>query len=152
MVKKLSVTHNIESDIRGNDPEVSKKKLVGAAETLINRFGTAKKVNGHVKETEEDVDSRWETATGLLPKYMDAVKKFEKKVEARNMLAHETAGQLAQLLMEEEHFGSHDYHYLGGLIVFLYGKTVEDMAREEDQKDAERSKERKEAQLKNMLR
>ena len=152
MVKKLSNTHNVESEIRRNDPEASKKKLVGAAETLISMFGTAKKIKGHTKETEEDVDVKWETATGLLPKYLDAVRKFEKKVEASNILAHETAGQLAQLLMEQEHFGGHDYHYLGGLIVFLYGKTVEEMAREEDLKDVQRLKVRKEAELKDMLR
>ena len=46
----------------------------------------------------------------LITWYMDAVRKFEKKVEARNILAHETAGQLAQLLMEQEQFGGHDYH------------------------------------------
>lgn len=59
MVKGLSNTHNVESEIRGNDPEASKKKLVGAAETHISMFGTAKKVNSHTKETEEDVDLRW---------------------------------------------------------------------------------------------
>ena len=47
---------------------------------------------------------------------MSALKKFEEKVKARNVSAHETAGQLAQLLMEEEHYESHDYHYLRGLI------------------------------------
>ena len=152
MVKKLSKRHNIESEIKGNDPEASKKKLVGAAETLINKFATAKKVRGHIKETDDEVDLKWETATGLLPKYIDAVRKFEKKVEAHNLLAHETAGQLAQLLMEREHFGGHDYHYLGGLIVFLYGKTVEEMAREEDLEDARRLEERKAAELEKMLR
>ena len=46
MVKKLSNTHNVESEIRGNDPEASKKKLVGAAESLISMFGTAKESRG----------------------------------------------------------------------------------------------------------
>ena len=142
MVKRLSKNHNIESEIRGNDPEASKKKLVGAAETLIRKFGTARKINGRATENESEVNNKWEKATGLLPKYMSAVKNFEKKVEARNMLAHKTAGQLAQLLMEDQHFDTHNYHYLGGLIEFLYNRTVEEMAAEEEMKDAQREKER----------
>ena len=141
MVKRLSDKHNIESKIRGNDPEACKQKLVRAAQTLINEFGTAKKKDGHVMESEEEVKRNWQTATGLLPKYMLALKKFEEIVQARNVFAHETAGQLAQLLMEKEHYKSHHYHYLGGLISFLYGKTVEEMAEEEDLKDAEREAE-----------
>ena len=67
---------------------------------------------------------------------------FEKKIEVRNVLARETAGQLAQLLVEDQHFDTHNYHYLGGLIQFLYNRTVEEMAAEEDTKDAHREKER----------
>ena len=150
MVKRLSDNHDIEAEIKGNDPEACKQKLVGAAETLIKRFGTAKKVNSHDTESEKDVEHNWETATGLLPKYMKAVRTFEKKVEARNILAHKTAGQLAQLLMEAEHFETHNYYYLGGLIMFLYGKTVGEMAREEDAKDAEREMERIQAELQDL--
>ena len=142
MVKRLSENHDVESEIRGNDPEASKKKLVEAAEILIEKFGTAKKINGRVTEDENEVNNKWQKATGLLPKYMSAVKNFEKKVEARDVLAHETAGQLAQLLMEEQHYDTHNYHYLGGLIKFLYGRTVEEMAAEEDIKDAQREHER----------
>lgn len=141
VVKKLSDTHNVESEVRGNDMEACKKKLVGAAEALIKMFGTGRKANGHSTESQEHVNRKWETATGLSSKYMEAVRKFEKKVEARNIFAHETAGQLSQLLMEPEHFQGHHYHYIGGLIVFLYGKTIEEMASEEDVKDAQRLKE-----------
>ena len=141
MVKRLSDKHNIESEVKGNDPEACKQKLVRAAETLMNDFGTPKKKDGRVMESEEDVKRNWQEATGLLPKYMSALKKFEEKVEARKVFAHETAGQLAQLLMEKEHFETHNYHYLGGLIRFLYGKTVEEMAKEEDIKDAKREAE-----------
>ena len=142
MVKRLSENHGIESEIRGNDPEASKKKLVGAAETLIKKFGTAEKINGRVTENESEVKNKWQRATGLLPKYMWAVKTFEKKIEARNVLARETAGQMAQRLMEDQHFDTHNYHYLGGLIQFLYNRAVEEMAAEEDMKDAQREKAR----------
>ena len=135
MVKRLSENHDVECEITGNDPEASKKKLVGAAETLIKKFGTAKKINGRVTENESEVNNKWQRATGFLPKYMSAVKNFEKKVEARNVLVRETAGQLAQLLMEDQHFDTHNYHYIGGLIQFLLNRTVEEMAAEEDMEE-----------------
>ena len=119
MVKRLSESHGIETEIGGNDPEASKKKLIEAAETLINKFGTAEEVNGHITETDTEIENRWQATTSLSPKYMKAMRKFEEKVEASNILAHETAGQLAQLLMEEEHFKTHKYYYLGDLIIFL---------------------------------
>ncbi|KAK0508977.1 hypothetical protein JMJ35_008348 [Cladonia borealis] len=146
LVKRLSDNHGIEAEIRGDDPESSKKKLVEAAETLINEFGTAKQVNGRIAETEAEVQSRWQAATGLSPKYMKAVAKFEEKVETSDVLAYETAGQLAQLLMEEEHFKTYRYYYLGGLVIFLYGSTVEEMAADEDAKDAQWVEDGKEAE------
>ena len=82
---------------------------------------------------------------------MKAVRKFEEKIEASDVLAHKTAGQLAQLLMEKEHFKTNSYYYLGGLIMFLYGRTVEEMAVEEDGKDAQREEDRKEAELKSLI-
>ena len=148
IVTRLSESHDIETEIGGNDPEASKKKLIEGAETLINEFGTAEEVNGHITETDAELEIRWQAATGLSPKYMKAVRKFEEKVEASNILAYETAGQLAQLLMEEEHFKTHEYYYLGGLIIFLYGRIVEEMAAEEDAKDAQRVEDRKMAELK----
>ena len=135
IVKRLSESHGIETEIGGNDPEASKKKLIEGA-------------NGHITETDAEIEIRWQAATGLSPKFMKAVRKFEEKVDASNILAYETAGQLAQLLMEEEHFKTHDYYYLGGLIIFLYGRTVEEMAAEEDAKDAQRVEDRKMAELK----
>lgn len=138
MVKRLSDNHGIEAEIRRDDPESSMKKLAEAAETLINEFGTAKQVNGRITETEAKVESRWQAATGLSPKYMKAVRNFEQKVETSDILAYETSGELAQLLIEEEHFKTYDYHYLGGLIAFLHGRTVEEMPAQEDAKDAQR--------------
>ena len=43
LVKSLSNNHGFEAEIRRDDPEGSMKKLVEAAETLINEFGTSKK-------------------------------------------------------------------------------------------------------------
>ena len=137
IAKRLSESHGIETEIGGSDPEASKKKPVAAAETLINKLGTAEEVNGHITKTDTEIDIRCQAATGLSPKYMKVVRKFEEKVEASNILAYETAGQLAQLLMEEEHFMTHKYYYIGDLIIFLYGRTVEETAAEEDAKDAQ---------------
>ena len=144
LVKRLSDNHGIEAEIRRDDPEGSMKKLIEAAETLINKFGISKKVNGQNSETEAEIESRWQATTGLSPKYMKAVGRFEEKVESSDVLAFETAGELAQLLMEEEHFKTYRYYYLayryyylGDLVIFLYGGTVEDMAANEDAKDAQ---------------
>ena len=46
---------------------------------------TAKRINGRVIEDESEVNNKWQKATGLLPKYMSAVRNFEKKVEAKNV-------------------------------------------------------------------
>ena len=100
LVKRLSDNHGFEAEIRRDDPEGSMKKLVEAAETLINKFGTSNQANGHNPETEAEIESRWQATTGLSPKYMKAVGKFEEKVVSSDVLSFETAGELAQLLME----------------------------------------------------
>ena len=68
---------------------------------------------------------------------MKAVENFEEKLKSSDVQAFETAGELAQLLMEEEHLNTYRYYYLGDLIILLYGRTVEEMATDEDAQDAQ---------------
>ncbi|KAL2047269.1 hypothetical protein N7G274_001288 [Stereocaulon virgatum] len=132
-------------EVKGKDPKASKKKLIGAAEALNQQIRNHEEGKGHAIENKRNVERNWETATGFPPRYMTAVTNLGKKFEARNILVHKTASQLARLLVEEQHPKIQNYHHLGGLLVFLYGRIVEEMAREVDAKNVQREQDRNEA-------
>ena len=56
-------------------------------------------------------------------------------IKKRNSIAHETEISFAKLLMLPEHIDSPMYHFWGPLFVFCYGKSIEELADEEESDD-----------------
>jgi hypothetical protein len=56
-------------------------------------------------------------------------------VKKRNIIAHETEVPFAKLIMSLEHSGGQMYRFWGPLFVFCYGKSIEELADEEESDD-----------------
>lgn len=53
-------------------------------------------------------------------------------IQLRNRTAHQIEKELAQLLMTERYKDKHEYFYWAPLLLFCYGKSVEELAAEEE--------------------
>lgn len=87
---------------------------------LAWRFGESE-----VKKTTQDfkISLNSKAVIGFL-------KKFSKYVKERNEAAHESKFQMVELLMSPSYHQTNDYYFGGGLMEYVYGKTVESMVEE----------------------
>lgn len=69
--------------------------------------------------------TKWGLSSRYLPILHERIGFYLHK---RNLVAHESAQGLANLLMKERYFQQREYYAWGGLFEFTYGESVENMA------------------------
>ena len=122
-MEHLQEEHDVKVAGQGNDTKACKKRLVRVAESLWDQYGKAKK-----GEQQDQLTAKWSKNMRLDVKYMNVVRDFETLVARRNAFAHETSEEFAKLLMREQFYQKNAYYYWGGLLEYVEGKSVEELA------------------------